>query len=309
MFADKLVRAVRSRIRRIRVPRVRDGHTRQLDPDTQLIERGRRRRYRPLGGPHARSGLLMDQVRLRREFWDAERQLSRFLGEEHISYLLRELRVNCVIDVGANTGQYARGIRQRGYQGRIASFEPVTETLVELRAKAAGDPDWHVYPMALGDEDTTTEILATPGKTLSSLLPATDFGKDFNAKLADPVRQQVEVRRLDGLLDEIIAGIAEPRVFLKMDTQGFDLPAFHGAGTRIDEIIGMQSEVACVPIYEGMARLPEQIGEYESKGFEVAGMFLVSRHKPTLRVIEFDVTMVRPDSVPPRLPRLRPKQA
>ena len=98
--------------------------------------------------------------------------------------------------------------------------------------------------MALGDEDTTTEILSTPGKTLSSLLPATDFGKNFNAKLADPVRQQVDVRRLDGLFDEIVEGIADPRVYLKMDTQGFDLPTFRGAGDRVDEILGMQSEVA-----------------------------------------------------------------
>ena len=73
--------------------------------------------YRALGGPHARSGLLMDRASLRRDFWDAERQLTRFLGDEHISFLLRQLRVNCVIDVGANTGQYARMIRQLGYHG------------------------------------------------------------------------------------------------------------------------------------------------------------------------------------------------
>ena len=61
----------------------------------------------------------------------------------------------------------------------------------------------------------------------------------------------------------------------------------------------MQSEVACVPIYDGMPRLPEQLEEYESRGFEVAGMFMVSRDVPTMRVIEFDMTLVRPAAVPP----------
>ena len=300
MFAEKPLRAAMSRVRRPRGPGGPDAQTRQLDPETWLVEDGPQRQYKPLGGDDARSGMLMDRARLRQGYWNAERQLSRFLADEHVNFLFRELGVNCVLDVGANTGQYARGIRNRGYRGRIVSFEPVAEPLAKLQENAANDPEWRVVPVALGDEDTTTEILATPGKTLSSLLPATDFGKDFNAKLAAPERQQVEVRRLDGLFDEAIEGIADPCVFLKMDTQGFDLPAFRGGGARIDEIVGMQSEVACVPIYEGMPRLPEQLTEYESRGFEISGMFMVSRHRPTLRVIEYDMTMVRPEAVPPR---------
>jgi FkbM family methyltransferase len=297
MFADKPVRAVLSRARRSKVPRGHGVRTRQLDPETWLVETGRRRQYKKLGGPNSRAGLLMDRPRLRWHFWDVERQLTSFLADEHVAFLLRELQVNCVIDVGANTGQYARMIRKRGYTGRIVSFEPVAEFHAGLRESAADDADWRICPVALGDEDTTTEILATPGRTLSSLLPATEFGKGFSARLREPERQQVEVRRLDGLFDEVIEGIDHPRVYLKLDTQGFDLPAFRGAGSRVGDIVGMQSEAACVPIYDGMPRLPEQLREYEAHGFEVSGMFPVSRHAPTLRVVEFDMTMVRPDAV------------
>ncbi len=298
MSAAKRVRAAVSRVRRPQGLGGPDARTRELDPETWLVEKGSPRVYKPLGGPNARSGLLLDRKRLRRNIWHAERQLSRLLADEHVAFLLRQLQVNCVIDVGANTGQYGRMLRDFGYTGRIVSFEPVEDCLIKLRAAADGDPDWIVYPMALGDEDTTTEILSTPGKTLSSLLPATEFGKNFNAKLADPVRQQVDVRRLDGLYEEIVEGIPEPRVYLKMDTQGFDLPAFRGAGDRVEEILAMQSEVACVPIYDGMPRLPDQLEVYESRGFEVSGMYMVSRDFPTLRVIEFDMTLVRRGAVP-----------
>lgn len=301
MSAATRVRAAISRVRRPQVlpgPGGPDAETRELDPGTWLVEEGTPRIYKAIGGPNARSGLLMDRKHLRRNIWDAERQLSRFLADEHVSFLLRQLRVNCVFDVGANNGQFGRMLRKFGYTGRIVSFEPVEDCLVKLRESADADPDWLVYPIALGEEDTTTEILSTPGKTLSSLLPATDFGKNFNAKLADPVRQQVDVRRLDGLFDEIVDGIDEPRVYLKMDTQGFDLPAFRGAGDRAEEILAMQSEVALVPLYDGMPRLPEQLVEYEARGFEVSGMFMVSRDFPTLRVIEFDMTLVRRGAVP-----------
>jgi hypothetical protein len=103
----------------------------------------------------------------------------------------------------------------------------------------------------------------------------------------------VDVRRLDSVFDEVISGLDSPRIFMKIDTQGYDLPVFRGAGERIADILGLQSEVASVPIYDGMARLPEQVAAYEEAGFETTGMFPVSRDEKTLRVIEFDVVMIR----------------
>ena len=80
------------------------------------------------------------------------------------------------------------------------------------------------------------------------------------------------VRRLDSVLDEAIAASPKPRILLKLDTQGYDLPAFRGAGNGGRSVLALQSEVACVPIYEGMPRMPEQLSEYESAGFEVSAM-------------------------------------
>ena len=74
---------------------------------------------------------------------------------------------------------------------------------------------------------------------------------------------EVEVRRLDGLFDEAVAGVANPRVYLKLDTQGFDLKAFAGAGHRTADLVGMQSEVSQVPLYDGMPHLTDQLAIYE----------------------------------------------
>ena len=95
------------------------------------------------------------------------------------------------------------------------------------------------------------------------------------------------------MLDELVDGLDDPRPYLKLDTQGFDLDVFAGAGDRVADLVGMQSELALMEIYEGMPRLPDALGVYEDAGFQIAAMYPVSRQSKTARVLEFDCVMVR----------------
>ena len=152
-------------------------------------------------------------------------------------------------------------------------------------------------PYALGDEDGTADINVA-GK-MSSMLEPTEFGSEWSKKLRDSHTETIDVRRLDSVFDDAVAGLTQPRILLKLDTQGFDLEAFRGAGGRLAEVVALQSEVACVPLYDGMPRMPEQLSEYESAGFAISAMFPVTRHRKTMRVIEFDVLMVRSNPTDP----------
>ncbi len=251
---------------------------------------------RPLTAKGAVGSLVYHPGRARRNLSVLQRHVTDFLLEEQVGAILRQLEVNCVLDVGANVGQFGRLLRRGGYQGRIVSFEPLEEFATKLRRKSAKDPGWRIQQYALGDEETTAEINATPGASLSSLLPASEFGKEWSHKLETSVKETITVRRLDSVLDEVLAGLDDPRVYLKLDTQGYDLPAFRGAGDRLPEILAMQSEVSCLPIYEGMPQLEEQLGVYRQAGFDIAGLFPVSLHRPTLRVLEFDAILVRQEA-------------
>jgi len=224
-----------------------------------------------------------------------QRLVGAYLAHEQVSMVLNTLRINVVLDVGANVGQYALQLREHGYRGRIVSFEPIPQFAARLRERAKDDEDWLILECALGEEEGSAEINASPG-TLSSLLEPSDFGRDWSAQLSDVHTETIRVSRLDSLWEQATDGIDDPRVYMKMDTQGFDLPAFRGAGDRTPEVLALQSEVACVPIYEGMARLPESLAVYEGAGFEIAGMYPVTFHRKTLRVIEFDMIMVRADT-------------
>lgn len=268
-----------------------------------LVQRRRfRRAAHRIGSPAAGTHVLVDEARARRSFGHQQTQLGHYAGNQHLVGVLERLGVNCVLDVGANSGQFGTRIREAGYAGRIVSFEPLGHIAEQMRPLAEADHDWRVVQCALGDEEGEAEmnVVADKGRT-SSLLPASEYGLNRSRRLAGVRTETVPVRRLDRLLDDAVAGIDDPRVFLKMDTQGFDLRVFRGAGDRIKEVLGLQSEVACLTLYDGMPRYLEAIAAYEQAGFEVTGMFPVTAELDTLRVLEFDVVMVRAEEMtPPR---------
>lgn len=226
---------------------------------------------------------------------EQERDLYAHLLPQHLMALFELYRVNCVLDVGANRGQYGQLLRNAGYTGRIVSFEPVPHLVGALAKVAARDHDWQVHAVAAGRSEGTATMHVVPG-AMSSLLPATPFGAGRYQQLQTPTTQEVPIRRLDGMLDAAFDGLAKPRPFLKLDTQGFDLEAFAGLGDRATELVGMQSEMALMEIYAGMPRLPDALAVYEAAGFGVTGFYPVTRQYSTGRVLEFDCVMVRPSA-------------
>jgi FkbM family methyltransferase len=262
-----------------------------IGPGAGVVGRRGRAQVRKLT---AGAVLATDRALAREDWFEMETGLADYLAHGHVAAILDMYGINCVLDVGANRGQFGVLLRDAGYRGHIASFEPVPEAFSELKRVAAKHPPWTAYPWALGREDGSLPMNVV-ADTLSSLLPATSFGARRHPRLRAPTTVDVPVRRLDGIIDEVLAPVADPRPYLKLDTQGYDLEAFAGLGERAADFVGMQSEVALLEIYEGMPRMPEALATYEAAGFEITALHPVSRDVRTGRVLEFDCVMVRTD--------------
>jgi FkbM family methyltransferase len=233
-----------------------------------------------------------------------DRRTRRHLGpdlllHEHLARLFERYAVDCVLDVGANTGQYATELRQAGYRGRILSFEPLPHLYARLQEAAARDRAWTVHPIALGRDASVAELIVTRHDVFTSFREPLPFAAARFGEATDVARRErVAVRRLDDVLDELLDGGPPPRCFLKMDTQGYDLEVFAGLGRWAGHVVGLQSEVAAIALYAGMPRMAEAIACYEAAGFELTGLFPVSHDEPSGRVIEFDCVLVRCEGMP-----------
>lgn len=216
----------------------------------------------------------------------------------HLSHLFRRLNINCVIDVGANTGQYGAELRKIGFKGNIFSFEPVKESYAKLVEQISRDTRWQAFNLALGSENSTGQINVTSSSDFASFLPPNTYSQSvFQDKTSVNDVETVQIRRLDSLLPEIIKEIPEPRIFLKMDTQGYDLEVMNGATGCLDQIIAMQSELSVLPLYSGMPDYCTALNYFRELGFETSGIYTMSRDAESLLVIEFDCVMVKTGSL------------
>ena len=206
--------------------------------------------------------------------------------------VLKKLAINCVLDVGGNTGQYGRRLRQIGYHGHIISFEPIMASYEILKASAAKDENWSVFPYALGGVNEKKEINVMAATDLSSfLVPREDSQNRFKQNRVER-KEEVQVWRLDNILDTCLDMEAHPRLYLKLDTQGFDLSVMEGAQNIIPKILGLQTEISLHNIYHGMPSFLESISKFQSYGFNVIDFVTLTRERDKLSAIEMDCIMV-----------------
>lgn len=215
--------------------------------------------------------------------------------EHHLQQLLVRLGVNCVVDVGARVGDYGALCRRLGYEGRIVSVEPATDSHRVLSERARGDDRWIVVQAALGSSEEQRALNIAAFSGLNSFLERSDYSVSLIGDAGRVVGQEVvDVQRLDSLLPAWVANLPDPRVFLKVDTQGWDLEVVRGAGGVLPLILAMHVELAVRPIYEGAVTYLNALHQLEAAGFALSGLFPGVSDR-SARVVELECFMTKSD--------------
>jgi FkbM family methyltransferase len=205
--------------------------------------------------------------------------------------LLQRLDIDCVIDVGANVGQYGNELRMIGYDGQIVSFEPAPDCFALLSRRAETDPHWHAVNLALGAQAGAAMFNEMKASVFNSFrLPSAKETDLFSTENAVIRQTEVAVERLDIVLPQLRAKYGFRNIFLKMDTQGFDLQVFSGATAILPEIVAMQSELPVKRIYEDIPSWRDAIAVYEEAGFELSALYPVNPSMAEL--VEMDCYLV-----------------
>jgi FkbM family methyltransferase len=220
---------------------------------------------------------------------------------ELLRHVLARLACDGVLDVGANRGQFHDRLRaETGFTGLIVSYEPIPELAASLLDRASTEPGWEVRASALGACAGTRDLHVTAADEFSSFhAPAAGQPSRFAATNRVMRRVAVPVSTLAVELERLRRDRGVARPFVKLDTQGEDLEVLAGAGDSLRSVVGLQSEVSLVALYDGAPGWLESIRTIEGLGFRLAGVFPVAVDVATCRAVELDCVFVRPDAVSP----------
>lgn len=210
----------------------------------------------------------------------------------HVSWLFREWDVQSILDVGAHNGEAAIHFRDLGFEGTIISFEPVRVEFEELARRSAGDRKWRGLRLALGAESGTRTINVSDASQFSSFRRISSEATEHFPTSQTTRREEVAIQRLDDIWPTL--GLDNSRVYLKLDTQGWDLEVLEGARRSLRNVVALQSEIPLTHLYEGAPGFADAMSYITGLGFAVTGIFPVTTDDLG-RVVEIDCVFARPD--------------
>jgi FkbM family methyltransferase len=184
---------------------------------------------------------------------------------------MSSLRIDVVLDVGANAGQSARHLRSDlGFEGRICSFEPLSVPFRTLQSRAAEDPNWQAFNFALGDVEGVATMNVAANSESSSLLEMRPAHLEAAPESGFLGTEDVEIRTLDAIFDELCQ--AGDRVYLKLDTQGFEDRVLRGADRCLAKIDTVQVEMSLTPLYSDEPTFGELYQLLLGNGYVMVGL-------------------------------------
>ena len=212
--------------------------------------------------------------------------------DAQLAAVLERFSISCVLDVGANVGQYALHLRALGYAGRIVSFEPLAGAHEELVRRAESDPAWQVAPRtAIGERDGAVEMELSAESDMSSILPQSPLLRLISPSSAVIRRERVPIARLDRIATGCLG--PEDETFLKIDVQGYERQVLEGVGDLLRTIRGIQLEMSLVPCYEGERGFRETLDHLEAAGFELYLLLPGYFERKLARQLQVDGVFIR----------------
>lgn len=205
--------------------------------------------------------------------------------------IFNRLGIDCVLDVGANIGQYRDLLtKQVGYSGLIVSFEPVSDLVRVLREKATQETNWQICQWALGNENATAQINIARSSVFDSFLcPDHSQVPELSKKIPWTCKRWLKSNASTASVDMVRGESSND--YLKMDTQGYDLEVMKGVTGILQRISALQTEVPMLLLYSKMPDYINSIGTLNELGFDISGMFPVTQDD-ALRVVEFDCVLL-----------------
>lgn len=171
-----------------------------------------------------------------------------------------------IVDGGANIGNVTKGFLDEFDNPEIHAFEPIPRLAEEMRNRFSTHPNVHVHEVALGPTEKTVEFNVVENLVSSSVLTPSQTKRRYHGnQVATKSTIKVEQVKLDNIISE--ANV------IKVDLQGYELPALRGAENLLSDVDVVLSEVEFTELYEDQALFRDVTDFLADHGFELFNLY------------------------------------
>lgn len=180
---------------------------------------------------------------------------------------LHQRGITAVLDIGANTGQFAHELRRAHFTGTIVSLEPLSEAYAELAVHAANDSYWLTERAAVSDAPGMLTINVAGNSVSSSVLPMASRHAEAAPQSRYVATEQVTATTVDEMVER--HHLDPATTLLKIDVQGYEKTVLDGAQKSLPHIGAVRTELSLVELYDGQPLLPEMLELLIEQGLEL----------------------------------------
>ncbi len=224
------------------------------------------------------------------------KRIARFYNADIVRYPYPELNrrksayntfnIDLLLDVGANTGQYAAQARALDYKKNIVSFEPAIEAFKKLSLKSANDPHWEVLHTGIGAHKSIAEINISGNSYSSSILEMLPAHLETAPESKYISKETIQLDTIDNFL--AARKDQSKNIFLKIDTQGYEWQVLQGALNSLEFISCIQLEMSLVELYKSEKKFLEITQFLIAAGFEIFTLEPEFYNKKTGQLLQID---------------------
>ena len=198
-----------------------------------------------------------------------------------------------IFDAGAYIGDVCARYKALFPESTVHVFEPFPDSFRRLKQRFHDDASVKLNECAVSDVDGTVELNANQSSATNSILASDPLGARTwgEGLLETNARLSVPTTTLDAYCH---AHAIDAIDILKLDIQGAELKALHGARSMLESgRIGLiYMEMIFVPTYVGQPDFVDYLHYFRQAGYVMLDMFDAARKD--FRLIQSDIIFIRP---------------
>ena len=198
-------------------------------------------------------------------------KLFSFASFEVISNIQKTVpKIDLILDVGANSGQFTKVASNLYPNAQIETFEPLPDLYAKINKQFEANNNITTHNVALGNEMGSIKFNKNKYGHISSILDISIENKHYPKEKNDLDKIEVAIKTLDSYA--FLSNKSNSISLLKLDVQGYELEVLKGGENTIKDLDYIVIEANLEELYVGQPSFTEINAYLNSKNFEVDGM-------------------------------------